>query len=182
MLPLLKSPLVASAAFSAVAAIASCVAPSVHPLAADIATALCSVSLSKGTVPEDLKAGPDQDSDSDAGSEGGEGDGEGGGGRAGNGVGGGRGDGRGAKGGVIERVVTGVSAACKHGGLLPAATYGAIFPVRPLSFDIPKCYTVQIMFQTLCSTAQPYHLRRHLPHETPLLRNPNLLYATRHVV
>lgn len=126
MLPLLKSPLVASSAFAAVAAITSCVAPSVHHLAADIATALCSVSLSKGTVPEELKAGPETDSDSDS-------DGEDGGGNAGNGVEGGRGGGeKGDKGGVIERVVTGISAACKHGGLLPAATYGAIFPVSLL--------------------------------------------------
>jgi len=35
---------------------------------------------------------------------------------------------------VIERVVTGVSAACQHGGLLPAATYGAIFPVSTVLY------------------------------------------------
>eukprot|EP00897_Mesotaenium_endlicherianum_P004938 jgi/Mesen1/4472/ME000228S03455 len=100
VLPLLKSPLVASEAYATMLQLAACVAPSLQPLSADLASALCMVVTSAAAVHGDLKPHTTET----------------------------RGGAGKVRQGVVERVVLGIVASCKQGPL-PAASFGAIFPI-----------------------------------------------------
>ncbi|CAI5465590.1 unnamed protein product [Closterium sp. Yama58-4] len=108
ILPLLRSPLIPSQAFDALAQVMRCLSPALQPFSWDVASALCSVSLAGESLAEQLK----EESAEEGEEEGGEGKRR-----------------RKKEESVVDRVVRAVWAACKEGGSLPAATFGAVFPI-----------------------------------------------------
>ncbi|CAI5476129.1 unnamed protein product [Closterium sp. Yama58-4] len=108
ILPLLRSPLIPSQAFDALALVMRCLSPALQPFSWDVASALCSVSLAGESLAEQLK----EESAEEGEEEGGDGKRR-----------------RKKEESVVDRVVRAVWAACKEGGSLPAATFGAVFPI-----------------------------------------------------
>ncbi|CAI7810608.1 unnamed protein product [Closterium sp. NIES-54] len=109
ILPLLRSPLIPSQAFDALALVMRCLSPALQPFSWDVASALCSVSLAGESLAEQLKE--------ESAEEGEEEEREG------------KRRRRKKEESVVDRVVRAVWAACKEGGSLPAATFGAVFPI-----------------------------------------------------
>ncbi|CAI5932122.1 unnamed protein product, partial [Closterium sp. NIES-64] len=108
ILPLLRSPLIPSQAFDALALVMRCLSPALQPFSWDVASALCSVSLAGESLAEQLKEESAEEGEEE------ETEGK----RR-----------RKKEESVVDRVVRAVWAACKEGGSLPAATFGAVFPI-----------------------------------------------------
>ncbi|GJP65751.1 hypothetical protein CLOP_g22614, partial [Closterium sp. NIES-67] len=108
ILPFLRSPLIPSQAFDALALVMRCLSPALQPFSWEVASALCSVSLAGERLAEQLK----EESVEGGEEEGGEGKRR-----------------RRKEESVVDRVVRAVWSACKEGGSLPAATFGAVFPI-----------------------------------------------------
>ncbi|CAI5531411.1 unnamed protein product [Closterium sp. Naga37s-1] len=108
ILPLLRSPLIPSQAFDALALVMRCLSPALQPFSWDVASALCSVSLAGDSLAEQLKEESAEEGEEEE--------------REGKRR-------RKKEESVVDRVVRAVWAACKEGGSLPAATFGAVFPI-----------------------------------------------------
>ncbi|CAI5517990.1 unnamed protein product, partial [Closterium sp. Naga37s-1] len=108
ILPLLRSPLIPSQAFDALALVMRCLSPALQPFSWDVASALCSVSLAGESLAEQLKEESAEEGEEEE--------------REGKRR-------RKKEESVVDRVVRAVWAACKEGGSLPAATFGAVFPI-----------------------------------------------------